>query len=68
MGITISSLSNKTLEAVIPACKKGRETYICNNVNATSWPLRFKICLIFDSKITININTCNIINVTKILK
>ena len=35
MGITLPSLSNKTLEAVIPACKKGKETYICNNVNAT---------------------------------
>ena len=35
MGIAIPSSSNKIIQAVIPACKKGKETYICNNVNAT---------------------------------
>ena len=35
MGITIPYLSNKTLETVIPTCKKRRETCLCNNVNAT---------------------------------
>lgn len=60
MGITIPYLSNKTLEAVIPTCKKGRETYLCNNVNATGFGYSaLKCVLIFDSKTIINSNTCN---------